>query len=105
MYQGFIFLKSFVQKKVAVMVCKRKCLRHNVDSDTRVIMARARPVNGHAVTVFIAGAVVTRKACDTLICKKNVGLDKFIHFTAKLLNGSGITAQKPKRTWTSINMT
>ena len=76
-----------------------------MDSDTRVIVARARPVNGHAVTVFIAGAVVTRKACDTLICKKNVGLDKFIHYTAKLLNGSGITAQKPKRTWTSINMT
>ena len=35
-------------------------------SEARVVVARARAVNGHLVTVFIAGAVITREARDPL---------------------------------------
>ena len=57
-----------------IVVTWPTCIRHHVDSETRVIVARARPVNSHAVTVFIAGAVITSKARDPWIRNKNFRL-------------------------------
>ena len=58
---------------IMVVMCPT-CIRHHVNSETRVIVARARPVNSHAVTVFIAGAVITSKARNPWNRNMNFGL-------------------------------